>query len=76
MLFLSFCCCWFWVLFYFLVSLGDLVFWLLSPLAVKQVPAAKGVCVCVSPCRVAVQASGLVKSPLCCFVDLFLSPFC
>lgn len=31
-------------------SLGDLVFWLLSPLAAKQVPAAKGVCVCRSPC--------------------------
>lgn len=36
----------------------------MSTLAAKQVPAAKGVCVCMSPCRVAAQVSGLAKSQL------------
>lgn len=75
MLFLAFCCCWFGILYYFLAFWGDLVFWLMSTLAAKQVPAAKGVCVCMSPCRVAAQVSGLAKSRLCCFANLFLSPF-
>lgn len=55
---------------------GDLVFWLMFLLAFKEVPAAKGVCICMTPCRVDTQDSGLAKSLLYCFVDLFLSPFC
>lgn len=49
-LFLSLCLGWFWVPFNSFLLVGDLVFWLVSPLAVKQAPAAKGVCVCTSPC--------------------------
>lgn len=49
--------------YFFLFVVGDFgfffilgVFWVTwssgsGPLAVKQVPAAKGVCVCMSPCR-------------------------
>lgn len=55
--------------------LGDLVFWLMSPLAVKQVPAARGVCVPMSSCRITTQASGPDKSPLHCLAGLFPSPF-
>lgn len=62
-------------LFLVFIFLGDLVFWLLSLLAVKQVPAARGVCVPMSSCRITTQASGLDRSPLHCLAGLFLSPF-